>query len=165
MASTPSKRGLREDAADVVLVRIAEKQAARFAENARELLAAKADRRRIDDRHHLFDVAGQQRVEQGLVGVLQAAQEDVFLDVAAELAEGVEPALDLVVERGDMRRQQAVQLEGIALGLGKRRALVEQRIVEELIAAERGADRLQGLIVHRPRFPAAAYIPVRGALP
>ena len=107
----------------------------------------------------------QQRVEQCLVGILQAAQEDVFLDIAAELAEGVEPAFDLVVERGDVGRQQAVQLEGIALGLGKGRALVEQRIVEELIAAERGADRLQRLIVHRPRFPADEYIPVRGALP
>ena len=70
-----------------------------------ELLAAETDRRRIDDRHHLFDVARQQRVEQSLVAILQAAQEDVFLDIAAELAEGVEPALDLVVERGDMGRQ------------------------------------------------------------
>ena len=154
-----------EDAADVGLVRVAEKQAAGLAENAGKLLAAETDRRRIDDRHHLFDVAGQQRVEQSLVAILQAAQEDVFLDIAAELAEGVEPALDLVVERGDVGRQQAVQLEGIALGLGEGRALVEQRIVEELIAAERGADRLQRLIVHRPRFPADAYIPVRGALP
>jgi hypothetical protein len=94
-----------EDAADVVLVRIAEKQATGFSKNARELLAAEADRRRIDDRHHLFDVAGQQRVEQSLVAILQAAQEDIFLDIAAELAEGVEPAFDLVVERGDMRRQ------------------------------------------------------------
>ena len=156
---------IAEDAADVVLVRIAEKQAAGFAENARELLAAQPDRRRIDDRHHLFDVLRQQRVEQCLVGVLQAAQEDVFLDIAAELAEGVEPALDLVIERGDVGRQQPVQLEGIALGLGKGRALVEQRIVEELIAAERSADRLQRLIVHRLRFPADEYIPVRGALP
>src|SRR6202140_1334648 len=94
-----------EDAADVVLVRIAEKQAAGLAKNAAELLTAETDRRRIDDRHHLFDVARQQRVKQCLVGVLQAAQENVFLDIAAELAKGVEPALDLVVERGDVGRQ------------------------------------------------------------
>ena len=124
-------------------MRIAEKQAAGFAENARKLLASEPDRRRIDDRHHLFDVAGQQRVEQGLVGILQAAQEDVFLHIAAELAKGVEPASDLVVERGDVGGQKAMQLERVALGLGESRALVEQRIVEELIAAERGAHCLQ----------------------
>src|ERR1700686_33607 len=93
-----------EDAADVVLVRIAEKQAAGFAKNARELLAAETDRRRIDDRHHLFDVARQKRVEQGLVGILQAAQEDVFLHIAAELAKGVEAAFTLIVEVGNVRR-------------------------------------------------------------
>src|SRR5580700_10858973 len=96
---------IAEDAADVVLVRIAEKQAAGLAENPGELLAAETDRRRIDDRHHLLDVLRQQRVEQRLVGILQPAQEDVFLHIAAELAKGVEPALDLVVERGDVRRQ------------------------------------------------------------
>src|SRR5258708_17266656 len=62
---------IAEDAADVVLVRIAEKQAAGLAKNARELLAAETDRRRIDERHHLFDVARQQRVEQRSVGGLQ----------------------------------------------------------------------------------------------
>ena len=70
-----------------VLVRDAEKQTARLAKDMAEQLAAEADGRRIDDRHHLFDVAGQQRVEQRLVGILQAAQEHVALDVAAERRE------------------------------------------------------------------------------
>ena len=61
-----------------VLVRQAEKQAARLAKDMAEQLAAEADRRRIDDRHHLFDVAGQQRIEQRLVGILQTAQEHVI---------------------------------------------------------------------------------------
>ena len=59
-----------EDAANILLVRIAQKQAARLAKDAGELLAAEPDRRRIDDRHHLFDVARQQCVKQGLVAVL-----------------------------------------------------------------------------------------------
>ncbi len=126
---------MAENAADAVLVRDAEKQAARLAEDMAEQLAAEPDRRRIDDRHHLFDIAGQQRVEQRLVGVLQAAQEHVFLDIAAEPAKRVEPALDLIVELGDMRRQQPVQVERVALGVGEGRALVEQRIVEQLVAA------------------------------
>ena len=117
------------------LVRKAEKQAARLAKDAAEELAAEPDRRRIDDRHHLFDVAGQQRVEQRLVGVLQSAQENVALQIAAEPAKGVEPAFDLVVEFGDMRRQEPVQVEGVALGFGEGRAFVEQRIVQQFVTA------------------------------
>ena len=131
---------MAEDAADQVLVRDAEKQAARLAKDVAEQLAAEADGRRIDDRHHLFDVAGQQRVEQGLVGILQAAQEHVALDIAAEPAKSVEPAHDLVIEFGDVRRQQPVQVERVALVFGEGGAFVEQRIVEQLIAAQRRFD-------------------------
>ncbi len=54
---------IAKDASDAVFQRKAQEQSARLAENAAELLAAEADRRRIDDRHHLFDVPRQQRVE------------------------------------------------------------------------------------------------------
>ena len=165
ITSAPSKLRIGEDLLDALPVRQAEEQAARLAEQPAEVLAAGADRRRVDDRQQLLDVARQQRVEQRLVGVLQVAQEGVALEIGGEAAQRLQPARDLLVERGDVRRQQAVQLEGVALGFGERGALVEQRIVQQLIAAERGADRLQRLIVHRPRFPADAYIPVRGALP
>jgi hypothetical protein len=69
-----------------------------------EQLTTHADRRRVDDRHHFFDVAGQERIEQGLVGILQAAQENVALQIAAQPAKGGEPALRLIFELGDMRR-------------------------------------------------------------
>jgi len=105
-----------------MLVRDAEEKSARFAEDPAEKLAAQPDRRRVDDRHHLFDVAGQQRVEQCLVGILQAAQEDVALQIAGEAAKGIVPAFDLVIELGDMRRQQAVQIERLAFGAGVIRA-------------------------------------------
>ena len=142
-----------EDAADPVLERKAQEQAARLAEDAAELLTAETDRRRIDDRHHLFDVPGQQRVEQGFVGVLQAAKENVFLQVRAEAAKGVEPASDLQIEGGHVGRQQAVQIERIALGIGERRAFVQQRIVEQLIAAERGLDHSRHLCSPRAVRP------------
>ncbi len=135
IASTRSNRGWPKIRRMSVLVRQAEKQAARLAKDAAEQLAAEPDRRRIDDRHHLFDVAGQQRVEQSFVGVLQAAQENVALQVAAETAKRVEPAFDLIVELGDVRRQQPVQVEFIAFSLGEGRALVEQRIVQQFVAA------------------------------
>ncbi len=131
---------MAEDAADQVLVRDAQKYTARLAENVTEHLTAETDRRRIDDRHHLFDVAGQQRVEQRLIGILQAAQEHVALYIAAKPAKSVEPAHDLVIEFGDMRRQEPMQVERVAFIFGERRALVEDRIVEQLITAQRGFD-------------------------
>jgi len=48
-----------------------------------------------------------------------------------------------------MRRQQAVQIERVALGFGKGGALVEQGIVEKLVGAQRGFDVIAGLIRHR----------------
>ena len=87
-------------------------------------------------------------MEQGFIGILQAAQEHVLLQIVAERAEGVEPPLDLQIERRHVRRQQAVQVEGVALGVGERRALVQQRIVEQLVAAERGLDDACTAFVH-----------------
>ncbi len=93
-------------------VRDAEKQAARLAEQPAERAAAGADRRRIDDRQQLLDVALEQRVEQRFVGVLQVAQKGVALEVGGKFAERLQPAADLLVDIGDRRRQQPVQAEG-----------------------------------------------------
>jgi len=49
----------------------------------------------------------------------------------------LKPPRHLLVERGDPGRQQAVQLEIVALLFGERGALVEKRIAEQLIAGER----------------------------
>ena len=143
------KARMRKDARDQVFMRDAEKQPARFAENMAEQFAAAADRRRIEDRHQLFDVAGQKRVEQGFVGILQPAQKHIFLDVAAEAAKRLEPAHHLVIELGDVRRQQPVQVEFVPLGLGECRTFVQYRIVEQLIAAQRGFDMARWFIVRR----------------
>ncbi len=64
------KSGIAEDVADTIPQRKTEKQATRFAEYTAKLLTAEADGGGIDNRHHLFDVPGQQRVEKSLVGVL-----------------------------------------------------------------------------------------------
>src|SRR4029079_17804121 len=61
---------MAEDILDDVAVRIAQKQPARTERIMAEFLAAFADRRRIDERQRLFQVAGQQRVEQRLVLIL-----------------------------------------------------------------------------------------------
>ena len=115
----------------------AEKQPAWLAEQPAEVLAAGADRRRIGDRQQLLDVAGEHRVEHCLVGVLQFAQERITIEVGCKTAQRLQPPGYLLVEGGDPRRQQAVQLELVALPFGERGSLVEERIVEQLIAGER----------------------------
>ena len=126
-----------EDLLDALPVLQAQEQPARLAEQPAEMLAAGADRRRIGDRQQLLDVAGEQRVEHRLVGVLQFAQERVALEIGGEAAQRLEPPRHLLVQRGDPRRQQAVQLEVVALLFGERGALVEEGIAEQLIAGER----------------------------
>src|SRR5262249_46217475 len=105
---------MREDAANLVLVRDAEKQTARLAKYVTECLTPEANRRRVDDWQHFFDVAGQQRIKQSFVGVLQATQEHVFLQVGRQRTKCVEPPCDLIFEFGNMWRQEAVQLEEVA---------------------------------------------------
>ena len=115
----------------------AQEQPARLAEQPAEMLAAGADRRRVGDRQQLLDVAGEQRVEHRFVGVLQFAQERVALEIGGEAAQHLQPPRHLLVERGDARRQQAVQLEVVAFLFGERGALVQEGIAEQLIAGKR----------------------------
>ena len=141
---------IAQDAIDAVLQRKAQKQTARLAKDAAELLTAETHSGRIDNRHQLFDVPGQQRVKQGLVGVLCPAKKHVLLQVRAECAKGVEPAVNLQIEVGHVGRQEAVQIELIALGVGERCAFVEERIVQQLVTAERGLDGAFTSFVHYP---------------
>src|SRR5262249_6145365 len=126
---------LRKDAIDPGLVRDTEEQAARLPKQAAEVLAAFPDGGRVDDRHQLFQVSDQQRVEQGLVGILQLAQEGVAFEIRLEAAQRLETARYLLIESRDIGRQQAVQVERVTLGLRKRRALVELRIGQQLVSA------------------------------
>src|SRR5262249_12234937 len=112
------------------------------------------------DRQQLLEVAHEERVEERLVGVLQLAQEGVALEIGLEAAQYLEPARHLLVERADMRRQEAVQMEEVALGLSKGRALVGQRPVKELIPAEHAVLRAMWVrsspdaaLFHRARAP------------
>src|SRR5215831_5595212 len=75
-----------KDAIDPGLVRDTEEQPARLPKQTAEVLTAGADGWRVDDRHQLFQVADQQRVEQGLVGILQLAQEGVSFEISLEAA-------------------------------------------------------------------------------
>ena len=53
-----------------------------------------------------------------------------------------------------MGRQKSMQIEQVALGIRERRAFVEQRIIEKLIAAQRSLDVWGGHGLHGRRLPA-----------
>ena len=118
---------------------IAQKQAARLAPDFGKALAAFAHRRRVDDGQQLLGVLGDQRIEQRLIAVLQVAHIAVFAEGGGTAVERAFAALALVFQRADVRRQQAVQREGIALRLRECRALVEARIHEQTESVKVGA--------------------------
>ena len=73
-----------QDLLDPVALRPAQKQPARLRPDMTEELAAFADRRGVDERQRLLEMAGQEAIEQGLIGVLQSAQENITLEVGPQ---------------------------------------------------------------------------------
>src|SRR5262249_24459063 len=71
-----------------------------------------------------------------LVRVLQRAQVDVAPEVGLLREVGLVRAGDLLVQRLDARRQQAVQAEPLALLVRERRAFVEEWVAHERHAAK-----------------------------
>ena len=80
-------------------------------EDAAELLARLADRRRVDDRHELLEVIGEDAIEEVLVAVLQRGQADVALE-GLGLAHDVRVGpLGLLLDRVHPVGQQAIEPE------------------------------------------------------
>ena len=95
---------------------------------------------RVDDGQQLLDVVRDERIEERLIVVLQVAHVRVFAEGGGPAVEDALAAVTLIFERPDVRRQQAVQSEGVALLLGKCRALVEARIHQQIAPGEAGAN-------------------------
>src|SRR5262249_46786156 len=110
-----------QDLGDAMAVRKTEEEAAGLVPDLAEALAALADGGRIDQRQHLFDIVDQELVEQGLVRILEIAQKGVLLERRLIAAQRREAPGRLLLQASDMRRQQAMQMEGVALRLGEGR--------------------------------------------
>ena len=94
-------------------------------------LAREPHGRRVDERLHLVDVVAHHAEEQRLVAVVQRVERDVLLEVVGQAAQVAQHPLRLLLQREHVRRQQAAQAERVALLLGERRALVEQRVAQQ----------------------------------
>ena len=116
-------------------------KSARPAENMAELLTRPADRRRVNNRHQLFQIVHDHAIKQHFIPVLERDNLDVALQVAGFAAEVFHHAPCLLLHGLDMRRQQSAQTESVAFRLGERRAFVENRIMQP-INALMGSERL-----------------------
>jgi hypothetical protein len=126
-----------------VLVGIAEEEAARLAPDLREALASLTHRRRIDNRQKFFNVVLNEGIEQRLIAVLQITHQAILAEGRGAAVESDLAAFTLIFEAADVRRQQAVQAEGVAFRLSKRGAFVKARIMQE-IEARASSPRLGG---------------------
>ena len=102
-------RPVAEARRDAAAVRVRDVEAARAPEEVTELLARLPDRGRVHDGHHCFEVFRQHAVEERLVAILQAREVDVTLEVVLLPAVVLEHARDLLLDREDVRRQQALR--------------------------------------------------------
>ena len=116
----------------------------------RPLLTGQADRRGVDDRQHLGQVAGDEGVEQYRVPTLEKPQENVATKIGA-LGVVLDPGpLQLPVEGLDDRRQQPV--EPVAIPLGRREG---GSLVDVAVSKSGPSGRFVDGIAHRPSLPSA----------
>ena len=112
------------DLGGAVDVQWRERQPARILVQMAELLHRLTDGRGIDNRHHLFEMAFQQGIEQGLGAFLQGAQVLVLGDRVGFAQEAAINPLDLLFQRIDLGRQQSIQPQRDPLILGECGTLV-----------------------------------------
>ena len=127
---------------EAVRVRIRQEQPTMVLVDHAELLARLADHRRVDDRHQRLDVVEQQAQEQRLVVVLHVAQEHVSLEIGLEQGVLRPDAVGPLLDRLDVGREQPVEPEGVPLGDRERRALVGQRVGQQVLTGHRDRQRL-----------------------
>ena len=131
---------VRENLIDPVAIGIADEQSARPSPDFREALASFAHRRRVDNRQQLFGVVLDHRVEQRLVVVLKIAHVAVLAESRLARIEHALAAQPLILKRADMRRQQSVQPEDVALLFGECGALVQPRVEQQIDAVQARAN-------------------------
>jgi len=118
-------------------------------ENVTELLAGLPDRRRVDDRQHLRRVLDQHAIEQGFVEVLQRRQPDVLLQGRPLRPQVFQFELHLLLDRQHAPGQQPAEAESFALFGREGPPLVQQRVAQQLAAAQPHAQALAGFPVVR----------------
>ena len=120
-----------EDRLHLVALWVRDEQAPRPPVDVAELLTRLPHDGCVDDGHHLIDVFQQQPVEERLVLVLELAKINVLLQVGRLGTECLVAAGDLVLDGFDLWWQEPQHAQLAPLPERERRALVQQRCVDE----------------------------------
>ena len=135
-----------EDRLHLVALRVRDEQAPRPPVDVAELLARLPHDGRVDDGHHLIDVFQQQPVEERLVLVLELAKIDMLLQVGRLGTECLVAAGDLVLDRLDLWWQEPQHAQLAPLLERERRALVQQRCVDERSSRPLDGNGVRGCV-------------------
>src|SRR5579883_522222 len=101
-----------------------------------EVTARLGDDRRVDDRHHLFDVVEQEAIEENFVVVLKSSKVDVAVERLFVGKVGGVGSRYLFFERFDVGRKQAVEAEAEALFDGERGSFIESGRAQQARAVQ-----------------------------
>ena len=126
-----------QDLRDAIDVGGRDPDAPRAPDDVAELLAGLAHRRRVDDGHELFEMVGQEPIEERRVAVLERGQADVPLEGVVLALQMLPLELHLLLDALDAVGQQSTQAEGLALVLAEGHVLGEESGAEEAHAAQR----------------------------
>ena len=105
------------------------------AEHVAELTCRLAHGRRIDDRHQVLEIVHQHPVKQVLVAIMQFSQLDILVHRLVQTSQNWQNRAACFVHGVDPRRQQTIEPELEPLILREGRALVQQRITDQLVTA------------------------------
>ena len=87
---------------------------------------------------------GDQRIEEGFVGILEIPHEAVLLERGGFGVQAHFPSLPLLFHRANMRRQKSVETERVPFALGKGGPFVQPGMDEEIVSSE---SYFHGLVV------------------
>ena len=101
-----------------------DKHAASASEHSRIVTRRFAHCRRIDNRHHFFDVLTEQFVKQHFIAVLKHCETNIPAYIVTVVKNGLEDSLGLGIDIVVLGRQQTLNTQFAALGVSERSTFV-----------------------------------------
>src|SRR5690554_1047229 len=120
-----------EHAISAIDIERRERDAARVLIERAELLYRLADRRRVDDRHHLLEMLVEEFIKKDLLPLLERAKKLILSDRIGLLAEALIDARDLLVDRMNLRGEEPVEAQLDPLFMGEGGAFICEDEAEE----------------------------------
>ena len=104
-----------------------------------EFLARFTNRRRIDNRHHLFDVIAHHFEEKRFIGIVQSIEVEITLDGQGEGAHEGHRTASLFFKRFHSGGQEAPNTHLVSFFFGESRTAILKRITQDILSAARAS--------------------------